>query len=118
MNMERDPCGDSVVSEHECWQCWNRFRARSSPAVERENVAFGVRVVIDLPCPYCGGRNEFEADVQALERIPMSEPRRQLAVLRKRLVLAGADIQTRVRELRREVSRCRKILSRFQRTGQ
>jgi hypothetical protein len=83
--------------------------------VEREHVAFGIRVVVDLPCPYCGGRNEFEADVEALERIPMSEPRRQLAVLRKRLVLAGADVQTRVREGRRQVSRCRRALDRFQR---
>jgi hypothetical protein len=94
----------SVVQEYECWQCWNRYRVKLAPSGQSEAGVFA-KVVIEHPCPYCGRPNEFSRPVLGVELIEMSEARRRLGVLRRRLGLAGSDLLVRVRELRREVIR-------------
>jgi len=84
--------------EYECWECWNRYRIVLDGEPPLNAVTF------EAPCPYCGRPNEFSAPVLRIELAPISEPRRRLGNLQRRLVLSGADIRTRIHERRDEIA--------------
>ena len=93
--------GDQLIpSEAECWECWNSFRVFSLPGTGR------VGVTVEMACPYCGRPNEFRISVVRVEKTEVGEDVRRFLVLWKRLVFAGTDLQSRVRDGRRAITRC------------
>jgi len=98
-----------VVAEHECWECWNAFRVRSRARAQRRQ-PLGLRVTIELPCPYCARENEFDARVIGVEPLDIRTPRRRLKNLARRLVNAGGDMLVRMHDLQRVVSNYERIL--------
>jgi hypothetical protein len=90
-----------TVEEAECFKCWNRFLVRRL----RDPPALMPGLAIEWPCPYCGSLLEFDTSVVAAERLQISEPRRRLANLTRRLFIAKVDAEGRERERKRKV-RC------------
>jgi len=87
---------DSVTEETECFGCWNRF------AVRRVRDASDARlrsvVSTDWACPYCGQLIEFDTSVVGVERLQISEARRHLTNLTRRLFISKGDAEIRERE--------------------
>ena len=91
----------TVVEEAECCECWNRFLVRRSPDTHQPLVR--VAISTEWPCPYCDRLHEFDLSVVGVERLPISEPRRQLANLTRRLFIAKVDAEARERERQRQL---------------
>ena len=60
-------------------------------------------VSAEWACPYCGRLIEFDMSVVGVERLHISEPRRQLANLTRRLFIAKVDAEVRERERQRKL---------------
>ncbi len=71
----------------------------------------GLSVTVDIPCPYCADRNEFDASVVAVETLDILAPRRRLRRLTRRLVVTGADVFVRLRFLRKSMARLDEALT-------
>lgn len=93
---------DTVVEEQECFECWNRFLVRrvrdplQTPFLKPTLSA-------EWACPYCSRLNEFDMSVVGVERLQISEPRRLLANLTRRLFVAKVDAEVRERERQRSL---------------
>jgi hypothetical protein len=90
------------------------FFVRESLVSANERPTMPSHVTVELSCPHCGRSNEFMPGILAIEPVAMSDARRQLVVLTKRLGWAGREIAGRARRSRRQFLRLR---SRLRRTG-
>jgi hypothetical protein len=72
--------------------CWNRF------LVHRRAGRVAIGLATEHSCPYCGELLECDSSVIGVERLRISEPRRRLMVLERRLFVAKVDAEVRERE--------------------
>ena len=68
-------------------------------------------------CPYCDQLIEFDTSVVGVERLQISEPRRQLANLSRRLFISKGDAEVRERERQRAL-RAKRPLGRRLKAGE
>jgi hypothetical protein len=92
----------------ECCACWTPFVVvRTAPGTSQ--MLGMTNITYDVPCPYCGCRNEFAYRVE-IEPVEMPEAERRLLVATKRLGWEGATLASRVGFYRRRLSLLRSSL--------
>jgi len=94
---------DPLAEEAECFTCWNRFSVRRVRTIG--SPAQRAVLSTEWQCPYCGQVIEFDTSVVGVERLQISEPRRLLANLTRRLIISKGDAEVRERERLRAMRR-------------
>ena len=91
-----------------CWLCGNTCRVFYwHPGSWRKLIG---DVLQELECPYCGGPSEVSKAIEGVERLAISEPRRKLAMLSRRLGWCGAEVRAQLRRVARKIARYQRRL--------